>query len=67
MGGRPSVDPDEGTDKEDAPNERASTTPGTRRALEGRGGGGMSWVSVRTVGSSDEDVDEECFGTAARR
>lgn len=67
MGGRPSVDPDAGTDKEEAPNVRASTTPGTRRALKGNGGGGMSWVSVRTVGSSDEDVDGEGFGAAARR
>lgn len=67
VGGRPSDDPDEGTDKEDAPNVRDSTTPGTRKALEGSGGGGISWVSVRTVGSSDEDVDEEGFGAAARR
>lgn len=67
MGGRPSVDPEAGTDKKDAPKVRDSTTPGTRKALEGSGGGGMSWVSVRTVGSSDEDDDEECFGAAARR
>lgn len=36
--------------------EGASDTPGRRTAREGIGGGGISWESVKTLGTDEDDA-----------
>ena len=61
----PPPPPVEGMDSVEDADDAA--TPGTRRALEGSGGGGMSCESVKTFGSVDEGPrDDEADGEDRR-